>query len=291
MLVDHATSCTFKVNGSDALEWLQGMVTHDVIGATSAVQRGLCLDRLGKIQAEVLTWKQPGDGSLRLSVCGGDPEKLHEHFCRFIIMEDVSIESTQERLYSISGPIEETIPARLAAHGRVAALQWVTTADIVCLVESERETNFRDATEQLGLVNSSVDDWDAWRIAAGLPAYGIDYDGADTPAVAGLVEELVSSSKGCYLGQEVVCRTQMRGAIREQVVRMQLEAIPKVGATVVLASSGEPIGRLTSVTALDKSNANPAPKWGIGRVKRSSIDERADVMVDSIAGRICPRTQ
>jgi folate-binding protein YgfZ len=299
VLIEHPAATTLRIAGSDALVWLQGMATHDVMAPAAAVQRGLCLDRLGKIQAEVLTWRQPGSGGsasgdaghFLITVCGGDPERLQEHLNRYVIMEDVSLAPSTARLYTLHGNLNDTQLEQLSAVARVQRVAWLTVNDAVLLVEREQIADLQCIIRGFGVLEPKTDSWSSWRIAAGLPAYGIDYDATDTPAVAGLVDELVSSTKGCYLGQEVVCRTQMRGAIREQVVRVELEGTPASGDAVLLASTGEVIGRLTSSGAVASGAPVATGTWGMARIKRSAIDACSEITVGNVRGAIRPRTQ
>src|SRR5206468_3733442 len=47
--------------------------------------------------------------------------------------------------------------------------------------------------------------WEALRVSRAIPRFGADFDGATYPQEVGLEKTAVSFSKGCYLGQEVVC--------------------------------------------------------------------------------------
>ncbi len=51
----------------------------------------------------------------------------------------------------------------------------------------------------------------ALRIEAGRPAMGAELDESTIPAAAGIVDQSVSFTKGCYTGQELVARIDSRG--------------------------------------------------------------------------------
>jgi folate-binding protein YgfZ len=85
------------------------------------------------------------------------------------------------------------------------------------------------------------------RIEAGTPRFGRDVD----PSV--LLPEipfdaLVSQTKGCYPGQEVVVRIRDRGHVNRHLRGLVLDGpdVPAVGAEV--AADGAAIGRVTSAT-------------------------------------------
>lgn len=53
--------------------------------------------------------------------------------------------------------------------------------------------------------------WEAVRIEAGIPAMGRELTTKTIPAETGLAERTISSTKGCYTGQELVARMAARG--------------------------------------------------------------------------------
>ena len=65
--------------------------------------------------------------------------------------------------------------------------------------------------EEAGAVVAGPLAWRAVRVEAGEPVMGMDVDERTIPQEAGLVENAVSFTKGCYLGQELVARIDSRG--------------------------------------------------------------------------------
>jgi len=84
------------------------------------------------------------------------------------------------------------------------------------------------------------------RIEAGIPRYGIDMDETTVVTEANL-DEAVSFTKGCYLGQEIIVRIKHRGHVAKKLTGMILgeNAELKRGAKVLSADNKE-IGRITS---------------------------------------------
>ena len=129
------------------------------------------------------------------------------------------------------------------------------------------------AAEERARVNRKEEDCDCIeqdeaeivRVEAGLPEYGRDLDEDRMPAEAGL-DDAVSFSKGCYLGQEVVVRLRDRGHLNRKLCGLRFEstAIPAVGSK--LRSADRPQAAvLTSVVS--------SPRFGViglGYVHRSS---------------------
>lgn len=91
--------------------------------------------------------------------------------------------------------------------------------------------------------------FNAARIEAGRPLFGVDFDDSVLPAETGQLDRAVSFTKGCYLGQEVVARMHARGQVARRLVgiRMEADALPIAG-TKVLDDQGNEVGGITSST-------------------------------------------
>ncbi|MCC6785523.1 MAG: hypothetical protein IT457_21910 [Planctomycetes bacterium] len=106
----------------------------------------------------------------------------------------------------------------------------------------------------------------AWReglrIAAGDPRVGVDTDERTLALEAGLDDHL-STTKGCYVGQEIVARIHSYGHVNRRLVRLRIDAeLPlAAGASLRDAELGEPIGRVTSAVALPGQAITLALGW------------------------------
>lgn len=91
--------------------------------------------------------------------------------------------------------------------------------------------------------------WNATRIEAGRPLFGIDFDNTILPAETGQLSRAVSFTKGCYLGQEIVARMHARGQAAKQIVglKMQDDSLPLAGAKIFDDQQNE-VGGITSST-------------------------------------------
>jgi folate-binding protein YgfZ len=93
----------------------------------------------------------------------------------------------------------------------------------------------------------SGDAVEVWRIRAGRPRMGPDFDRTSIPAEAGL-EALIDTSKGCFLGQESVARVRNLG--HPPRVLRHLEGDGRVDAGSTLSTiEGEAAGVVTSAAA------------------------------------------
>src|SRR5207237_9675744 len=90
------------------------------------------------------------------------------------------------------------------------------------------------------------DEVDAWRIARGLPRFGVDAMDDDLPQEAGL-DHAVAFDKGCYLGQEAVAKVRNLGHPRRLVLHLAADGAVSPGDQV--RSDGSEVGVVTSAAA------------------------------------------
>jgi folate-binding protein YgfZ len=90
---------------------------------------------------------------------------------------------------------------------------------------------------------------EAFRIAEGIPAYGVDMAERDLPQETSQMRAL-HFTKGCYLGQEIVERIRSRGSVHRHLRPLELTGpLPEAGTELTLAD-GTPAGQITSAAAL-----------------------------------------
>jgi folate-binding protein YgfZ len=112
------------------------------------------------------------------------------------------------------------------------------------------------------------------RVESGEPVYGIDVD--DSVLLPELRrEDLISYTKGCYIGQELVARVKYRGHVNRALAGLRLEGdtVPAAGTPVM--AEGKEIGRLTSSA---RSLALGVP-IALGYLRREHLEPGAPVAV------------
>ncbi|MBK5287019.1 MAG: hypothetical protein JJE46_01000 [Acidimicrobiia bacterium] len=91
---------------------------------------------------------------------------------------------------------------------------------------------------------------EARRIAAGVPRLGAELDQTVIPQEAMLEQDAVSFTKGCFIGQELVCRIDSRGHVNRflrHVVPEAADLVLPVGAPITIDDKA--VGTITSATA------------------------------------------
>ena len=95
--------------------------------------------------------------------------------------------------------------------------------------------------------NADAADYDAHRLALGLPDGSRDMETEKSVLLEGGFDELhgIDWAKGCYMGQELTARTRYRGLLKRRLVPVSAMALPSPGTPVV--SGGVEVGTLRSV--------------------------------------------
>jgi folate-binding protein YgfZ len=214
---------------------------------------------------------------------------LADIFERHLMMEDAAVTSVELRLFAAHGPRSTDVldaACSVGAHG--GPLDRTGLGGAILAVPGEHEVAVHAAVQAtLDRVSGALGDeagWDALRLERGVPRFGVDFDEATYPQEAALEDRAVSFSKGCYLGQEVVCMLQMRGHVKRKLVPLVIDggAVPLRGATVAATGGGPSVGDVTSATfspTLGRAVALAMVKYAFAEPGRS-------LMVDARPARI-----
>jgi hypothetical protein len=237
-----------KVSGSDARDFLNGLVTTDVTLLHPGLGRfGALLTPQGKITVDFLiTEAPPGHGGGFLIDCPralaqGLADKLGFYKLRAkVVVENLSDSVGSDRLgvLAVWDGDPAMKPDLAFADPRADALGWRI------LVPAELAQKAADAIGA-ELVDSTA--YDAHRIALGVPRGGLDFMYGDAFPHETNMDRLhgVDFDKGCYVGQEVVSRMQHRGTARTRTVRVVLDGpSPEPGAAVL--AGDKPVGTMGS---------------------------------------------
>jgi folate-binding protein YgfZ len=264
--------------GGDRVSWLNGLVTCDVSKlAAGAAMPGLLVEKKGKITAEVMVADH--EGALAIVVTAGRGPKVHEVFEHHLIMEDVELEALA---YDVAF-VRNVTAAALAGKGLPAIVLSLGRAhgdEALLLVPRAARAEVEAGLVSLGVTLASEPAFDASRVAAGMPRFGVDYGESHYPQEATLEKISVSFSKGCYLGQEVVYMLENRGHAKRRLSHLQAEG--KVSPGPVSTNEGEVAGEITSaaqwgdehfaIAMLKSSLATPGAVLRAGDVKLTVTD-------------------
>lgn len=84
------------------------------------------------------------------------------------------------------------------------------------------------------------------RVEAGIPRYGVDMDETNVVTETNL-DDAVSYTKGCYIGQEIIARIKYRGHVAKKLTGLSFaDKVEVASGDVIKSSDDKDIGRITS---------------------------------------------
>ncbi len=133
-------------------------------------------------------------------------------------------------------------------------------------------------TGALGVPTASLAQLEAARIEAGLPRAGGDVTSVNIVLEGGLKDRAVSFTKGCYIGQEVICRLDSMGTPARLLVQLEAAEAPEPGTE--LFAGPKSVGWVTSSVVSERKGSAVF----LGYVKKRSNDLGATVAVGAADG-------
>lgn len=245
------------VSGTDALTWLNDLVTADLQDLAPGVARGaLLLSPTGRVRAQ-FTVVMAGGGVLLLQD-PGQPDPVDQILARYVLSSDVELEDRTSKLALLAFPGRDGSPN---APGAVSSAPSVLGSGLDLIIRTE---DHAPLVAELSKLFRQVDDQalERWRVGAGRSRFGVDGRVEDLPVEAGL-DEMVSYGKGCFLGQEAVAKVRVLGHPRRLIVALEARGVVAAG-DVVLAGGrdGVEIGRVTSAASTsDRTVALARVDW------------------------------
>ncbi len=234
-----------KVSGTEARDFLNGLVTTDVALLRPGLGRfGALLTPQGKIIVDFLITEAPAGhgGGFLLDCPRALAQGLADKLGFYKLRAKVTVENLSDSLGVFAAWDGDPVvkPDLAFADPRNAALGWRI------LVPAELAQKVADLTAA-ELVDSAA--YEAHRIATGIPRGGLDFIYGDAFPHETNMDRLqgVDFDKGCYVGQEVVSRMQHRGTARTRTVRVVLDGPSPEPGTALLAGD-RPVGTMGSTS-------------------------------------------
>lgn len=107
------------------------------------------------------------------------------------------------------------------------------------LVAAEAEQAARQALLSAGALPAAEDLAEILRVEKRRPRWGHELDETVMPEETGLVDELVSFTKGCYVGQETVARLHWKGKPNRHLRRLRADGPVAAGDPIALEQAPE----------------------------------------------------
>jgi tRNA-modifying protein YgfZ len=282
-LLDRSERGKLLVSGPDGAEYLQGQLTSDVEALeVGDGQYAALLNRKGHMQTDMRVLR-PAAEEIWIDT---EPEPLaaaRRHLEMYSIGREVTVAdvSSERALLSLIGPRSVEIagtaalPPHTCATTSVAGTECLaigTRDGIDLIAPAEEAERLGTALLDAGAVAVSPEAVEILRIEAGAPRFGAEMGSETMPAEAGIVEEAVSFTKGCYIGQETVARLHYKGKPNRHLRGLRLSAPAAAGTPLQLGE--KEVGHLggTAVSpafgpiglAIVRREAEPGAELAVG---------------------------
>ncbi|HEX8097245.1 MAG TPA: aminomethyltransferase family protein [Pyrinomonadaceae bacterium] len=305
-LIDLTPRGRIRVGGSEAVQFLNGLITNDV---KALAQGRWMLAAFPNAQGRLLAFARvlnPG-GSFLIDTEAQTRAQVFKLLERFALAgdfkaEDLSGETAQLSLQGAgSAGLVAAVIGQEAANverGRVAQVAWRNGEQLTVMRATHTGedgfdifTSTPDAAELCeALLNAGAravgyDALETLRVEAGLPRFGADMSETNVVLEAGL-DEALSFTKGCYVGQEIIARIHWRGHVAKRLAGLGFDgrAAVRPGASIKTLE-GREIGRVTSATFSPRLNRTVA----LGYVKYDYLAHGTGVLVESSGEEIGAR--
>jgi tRNA-modifying protein YgfZ len=231
--------------GKEAVQFLNGMITNDVAKLEDGAQMMAAFPNAqGRLLALVRVLRR-GDRFL-FETDEVTREKVYNNLFRFTFAGDFFVEDMSQGYgyFEIFGRVAVKADDGFAFDSRAGRGQFVPV---------EEAAGFESELRGTGAIGLSEDLYELLRIENGVPKYGVDMDESTVVLETGL-DEAVSFTKGCYIGQEIIARIHFRGHVAKRLTGLILdtaevplasEIVP--GTQEITTPDGKNAGRITSL--------------------------------------------
>lgn len=265
MIFDLSDRSQLELTGNDRVKFLHGFCTNDIKKLTpgDGCEAFVC-NIQGKVLGHIFVFCT--ERSLWIDSVPGQEDALFNHLDRYLINEDVQIHRRSgscRMLYWHQEPWPDEIASAAADAARRLAERPVLShatfsagdaAYELCKVDWLGEGDWLLSSPQLNIEGYSVapsELWNALRIEAGFPIYGVDITADNLAQEVNRTARAISFTKGCYLGQEPIARIDALGHVNRELHRLEISSPESFGSGGLLTDpeTGTQIGVLTSVAA------------------------------------------
>ena len=265
--LDRGDFGVLELTGRDRASFLHALLSNEVkaLGPGQGCAATL-LDIHGKVQVVLFVWV--ADDRIFVVTPPAMAAKTAEALDHYLFSEKVAIEdvSREKALFVLAGPQARETSERLTG-ARPSERPWshvvaklgeapvrlVTgggetgEAEVWIKCSLAEASKVREALAGAGVEPIGAEAFESLRIEAATPLFGRDID--ESVLLSEIpFENLLSHTKGCYPGQEVVVRIRDRGHVNRMLRGLALDGnqVPAQGAEVLVDDAA--IGKVTSAT-------------------------------------------
>jgi folate-binding protein YgfZ len=280
--IDLSARGRISVSGSEAVMFLNGLITNDLKALGENRWMPAAFPNVqGRLLAAVRVIKRAND--ILLDTEAVTREKVLKIIERFTLAGDFKVTDLTDssRQISLQGHgasdlVENHIGVKDLSRDGVWQNDDVTIIRSTHTAEDGFDVIGNVPTFGEGVVNVSERVEEILRIEAGIARYGRDMDETNVVTETNL-DDAVSFTKGCYLGQEIIIRIKHRGHVAKKLTGIRFETNQAIEpGSVIRSTDQKEIGRVTSTTFSPRLTTSV----GLGYVRYEQLTPGTEVMVE-----------
>jgi tRNA-modifying protein YgfZ len=279
-LIELSDRGRIRVSGSEATMFLNGLVTNDVKSlAENRWMPAVFPTVQGRLIGAVRIAR--GKDGFLIDTERASHDAVLKTISRFTLAGDFKVADITDgsTIFSLQGKraaevvtkVCETSVADLprngvSEHEGVTIIRATHTAEdgFDLVFDSTRAGEFRQALLDAGATPVDEETFEILRIEAGIARFGRDMDETNVIPETNL-DDAVSYTKGCYVGQEIIVRIKHRGHPAKKLVGLKLERPVEAGEIITSAAVSPRLGSI-----------------GLGYVRYEFVEPGTNVLIDDV---------
>jgi folate-binding protein YgfZ len=279
-LIELSDRGRIRVSGSEATMFLNGLVTNDVKSlAENRWMPAVFPTVQGRLIGAVRIAR--GKDGFLIDTERASHDAVLKTISRFTLAGDFKVADITDgsTIFSLQGKraaevvtkVCETSVADLPRNGMsehegVTIIRATHTSEdgFDLVFDSTRADEFRQALLDAGATPVDEETFEILRIEAGIARFGRDMDETNVIPETNL-DDAVSYTKGCYVGQEIIVRIKHRGHPAKKLVGLKLERPVEAGEIITSAAVSPRLGSI-----------------GLGYVRYEFVEPGTNVLIDDV---------
>ena len=296
-VIDLSLRGRLLVSGSEAVMFLNGLITNDMKTLGMNYWMPAVFPNVqGRLIAAVRIIHR--DDGFLIDTEHATLEPVAKLLGRFTLAGDFQVRdlSSETAMLSVQGrKAPEVVRQALDETAASVAREGVATAELESgkvtiirathsgedgfdlLVDANAADHLRESLIGAGASPLGDEVVEILRIEAGIARFGIDIDETKVVTETNL-DDAVSFTKGCYIGQEIIARIKYRGHVAKKLTGVLLEQkVALESGARIISEDNKEIGSITSTTISPRLNRTIA----LGYVKYDYLERGTKVRIIS----------
>ena len=283
--IDVSDRALIELTGAESLEFLQRISTNDLkeLAHRSSISTILTSEKGRIVDLVTVHFVEPK--TLLLAGNSTKPEQVVQWLEKYIVMEDIQVKDLTpllKQILLIGSQVE--LAREVSESMKPLQCSVIEESDprwgVRLITDEAAYQKLMSLLSERGCRAASNSDHEAFRIAEGIPSYPQELSANYNPLEVGLWS-LVSWTKGCYIGQEVIARLDTYKKVQKSLVQLKIDRVP-AEVPIPISVNGVEIGQLTSVAPISQDGSYAA----LGFIKSQHLEDRSGFSASDGSGRM-----